>query len=630
VLPGVVIAITCMLAFEFLGPLRIARDWIADLRLATLTPDVAPSEEIIVLAITEQTLARFPFRAPIDRGFLADLVEQLGANTTIRALGIDLLFDQPTIASDDERLRLALHSAPFPVVVATGDEEVGLTQQQAAYQAEYLDGITTGSAVLRSQDGVVRNYWPYAGDQKPGFAMALGQAAGLDPPPTSVPVLFRRASADGLPPIRTFEADTVALLPQDWLSDKIILLGSILPHQDQHRTFLSVLGGNDETTPGVMIYGQMLRQMLTGDAPPPVRLWVLLLMVFLACVAGRGMALLPAQVPLRVLFGIAIVPLYWLAAFTGFIFWHLPLPVLEPVTAYILTVAYTVMQDRRRQQRQKRFMHDALLHYVAKPVVDDLLAHPEKLRLGGENRDMSFLFTDVAGFSTLTESLHPEDLVGLMMSYFEGLMEVALKWGGTIGRLSGDGLLVFFGAPQEQNDHACRAVDCALAIDRFCEEFRVQQALRSLDFGETRIGVHSGTAIVGNVGGSHRFEYTAYGDVINIASRLESLNRHLGTRVCISGASLIRYPADRFRPVGEVILKGQAHALDVFTIWDKLEEAQRIACRVVFDKMVRSDSRAHEALEQLADMLREDPLTLFQLRQISVGLSPVSISMAEK
>jgi adenylate cyclase len=191
-------------------------------------------------------------------------------------------------------------------------------------------------------------------------------------------------------------------------------------------------------------------------------------------------------------------------------------------------------------------------------------------------------------------------------------------------------MLVFFGAPREQRAHARRAVVCALDIDRYCEEFRVLQARENIEFGVTRIGVHSGTAVVGNVGGSRRFEYTAYGDCINTASRLESLNQHLGTRVCISGDSIVEHPQEMFHPVGKVLLKGKTVVLDVFTIWDKLKESEQGPCLAVFGKMRQQDLSADEELVKLLALLPNHALTAFQLTQVRMGKSPVKISMKEK
>jgi adenylate cyclase len=629
--PSLFIAFFCVLGFEFFGPLRIARDWVEDLRMATLTPDFPQNEDILVLAITEDTLARFPFRAPIDRAFIRGILQTLEEKGGVRALGIDVLFDQPTTPPADEALRQAILGADFPVVVAVGDEQAGLTARQSAFQAEYLRDMTTGSAVLRSQDGVVRNYWPDSPDHRSAtFSKALMESLGGTAPDVTEPILFHRPGSDGLMSIRVFPSHTLNLLPAEWLQGKIVLLGAMLPHQDRHRTPLSMLGGEYESTPGVLIHAQVLAQLLSAQGPPQVSPWMVLMMVLLAVVSGLLIPMAPLTVRKRLLLAIGLVPLYWVAVFNTPVYWNLSVPILVPVAVYILTAAYTLALDRRRQRRQKLFLHDALIHYVAEPVVNDLLAHPENLRLGGEKREMSFLFTDVANFAALAETLPPEQLVGLMTSYLKGLIEVTQKRGGTIGRLTGDGLLVFFGAPVEQRDHARRAVDSAFDIDRYCVEFRARQAQQNVEFGLTRIGVHTGPAVVGNVGGERRFEYTAYGDAINTASRLESLSQHLGTRVCLSADSIVDHPADLFRPVGRFNLKGKNRALDVFTIWDTLSEQDQEACRSAFVQMQQPGSASEPVLVALSERLPEDALTAFQLARLRAGESPVNIHMKEK
>ncbi len=159
------------------------------------------------------------------------------------------------------------------------------------------------------------------------------------------------------------------------------------------------------------------------------------------------------------------------------------------------------------------------------------------------------------------ESLDPRQLADLLSGYLEGMTEIVFVHEGTVAKIIGDAIHVLFGAPAEQPDAATRAIACALALDEFAEDYRREWQARGVALGITRVGVHAGPAIVGNFGGGRLFDYTAYGDTINTAARLEAVNKQLGTRICVSAAAADR--ADGFcgRPVGDLRLRGQEREL---------------------------------------------------------------------
>ncbi len=171
------------------------------------------------------------------------------------------------------------------------------------------------------------------------------------------------------------------------------------------------------------------------------------------------------------------------------------------------------------------------------------------------------MFTDIAGFTTLVEGLEPTTIGPLLNEYLTGLTEIVFEHGGTLVKIIGDGLNILFGAPTDQPDHAARAVACALALDAYAERFRARWRERGVAVGTTRIGIHAGPALVGNFGGGRFFDYTAYGDTINIAARLEAANKQLGTRICVSAGVVERMAGFRGRPVGNVLLRGRSEPL---------------------------------------------------------------------
>jgi adenylate cyclase len=163
-----------------------------------------------------------------------------------------------------------------------------------------------------------------------------------------------------------------------------------------------------------------------------------------------------------------------------------------------------------------------------------VLREADTMDLGGQRREIATLFSDIAGFTTLVETLEPDVLGPLLNEYLSGMTDVVFVHDGTVAKIVGDALHVLFGAPGEQPDHAARAVKCALALDDYAQSFRESWHKKGVSLGVTRIGVHAGQAIVGNFGGGRFFDYTAYGDTVNVAARLEDANKQLGTRICVS------------------------------------------------------------------------------------------------
>ena len=282
-------------------------------------------------------------------------------------------------------------------------------------------------------------------------------------------------------------------------------------------------------------------------------------------------------------------------------------------------------QDREREQ--KRFIRQAFSRYISPDVVDQLLANPEKLSLGGERLEITCVFTDLAGFTTLMESAEPSVVLPVLNQYLDGMCTIVRDKGGTIDKIVGDALHVFFGAPVEIPDHAERAVDCAMAMDEYARMFEQTEDARRVKFGGTRIGVHTGLVVVGNFGGDTFFDYTAHGDTVNTAARMESVNSHLGTRLCVSGDTAKACKTIQFRPVGALVLKGKSQPVEAFEPVSGISAEDLDAYLKVFALIKAEDPNASEALGRLSS---DDPLVNFHLQRLASGQSGATIVFAEK
>jgi adenylate cyclase len=286
--------------------------------------------------------------------------------------------------------------------------------------------------------------------------------------------------------------------------------------------------------------------------------------------------------------------------------------------------------DDERNQRQ--FIKQAFSRFVSPAVVNQLLEEPEKLRLGGERVELSCVFTDLAGFTSAIEGAEPAEIMPVLNQYLSALCNIAIKHDGTIDKIIGDAVYVFFNAPLPRDDHAEAAVRCAAAMHKWSNEFLQSADSKRFNFGRTRIGVHTGTAIVGNFGGDAFFNYTAYGDTVNTTARLESVNKYLGTDICISGETALRCPTFSFRRIGPLLLKGKVQPVDAYELVDgehyDPEYLRQYSDAV--DDLTQGAENAESVFGKLVEQCPNDPLAKFHLLRIRSGISDRVITFDEK
>ena len=230
----------------------------------------------------------------------------------------------------------------------------------------------------------------------------------------------------------------------------------------------------------------------------------------------------------------------------------------------------------------------------------------------------SFVFTDLVNFTPLMESMDPAHAVSLINRYLDEMIAIVFAHQGTLTRIVGDGLAILFSAPVAQSDHACRALQCALAMQRFARHYASELNDHGIAFGQTRMGVHTGEVIVGNFGGAAIFDYRALGDAVNTAARLESANRHLGTLMCVSQAVLDACPEVFTRPIGRLMLKGKSHPVMVFEPLDPATQAD-IDYVQAFELLSGDGQDALAAFEQLATRRPADQLVAMHLARLQAG-----------
>jgi adenylate cyclase len=274
------------------------------------------------------------------------------------------------------------------------------------------------------------------------------------------------------------------------------------------------------------------------------------------------------------------VPAWWATAatllFVGVLGWlatdlfarghwlNLSQPVLASSFALFGGVGYQYFVEGREKRKMKKLFGQ----YVSKDVYEQLVANPALARLGGQRREMTVLFSDIRGFTTVTERGQPEEIVGMLNEYFTRMVGLVFHHHGTVDKFVGDMVMALFGAPLDDPQHADHAVEAALdmitELGKLNARWKTEGRYAELDIG---VGINTGPMIAGNIGSDQIMSYTVIGDAVNLGSRLESLNKQYGTRIIISDATRERLTGRyTFRPLGDVIVKGKTQPVAIFEV----------------------------------------------------------------
>jgi class 3 adenylate cyclase/CHASE2 domain-containing sensor protein len=612
---------------------RIVEDW----EIATIAPAEPQDSNIVVVAINEQTLAQFQYRSPIDRAFLANLLTTL-ASRHPRAIGIDLLFDQPTEAAKDAALEKVLTTSTVPLVVAYTDSPVQVTPEQSAYVDSYVPRRIRGDVHL-AEDQFDTARWIYPGGMDhtghfvPGFVPALAAKIGVPAPTTQIPLVWHGRPDADTEPFKEYPAQLAAVLPPSWFAGKVILIGSDESLVDRHRSpYAAIYTGKRGTVPGIMIHAHALSQVIDRRTPPYAS-WETNFLVALFCaLIGGLLGVLNYHLAPRLIAGFLFLVVLWLAGAALFHYGGPMVGLLSPSISFAIGFSVLDSLSGRDARKQRQFIQGAFSRYVSPKVVEQLIADPEKMSLAGDRREMTYLFTDIANFTTLSEGMESHELGVVLNAYLDGVTQAVMRYEGMVDKFIGDSVFAIFNAPVDLANHATHAVKCALDIDTFCNKFSEENKAKGIDFGITRIGVHTGVAVVGNFGSSVRFNYTAQGDAVNTASRLEGLNKHFGTHISVSGATREQCDGVVFRPLASVVLKGKTVPIEV---WEPLHEGaaaegylQRY--KEAFDTLEREKPEALAMFEALSKEAPDDPCVAMYVERLRNGEFGTDVLMKEK
>ncbi|MBL7219332.1 MAG: adenylate/guanylate cyclase domain-containing protein [Phycisphaerae bacterium] len=368
-------------------------------------------------------------------------------------------------------------------------------------------------------------------------------------------------------------------------------------------------------TPGVIVHTNIINTILSGSFVYPAGMWTNTIVIILT---GVLVSLLAATRPI-----LQAAPLSLLAAvgyvlfnvLVVFAWWSIWLAFVAPLGAMLVSFLFVTGFRQLTEERAKRQIRGMFAQALSPALVDRLLSDPSLASLGGRKTELTCMFSDLAGFTPLSESLGAHETVALLNRYFDGVTDIVQnQCGGYLNKFLGDGVFVLFGAPVTQPDHPSKAVDaallCQIEVEKLNEELAAE--LGGKVELRVRIGIHSGEAMVGNCGSTQRMDYTAIGDCVNLSARLESANKFFGTRIIVSAHAWSLCDRDNLlvRPLGDVFITGVRNSLDLFEVIgpiDEIDESDRQGIAHFSDAMgliaQRRFAEARELLQQ-ADQLR--------------------------
>ena len=581
----VLVAVAATFAALYLNrttPIRFVENLTYDWRVAVMAPPAQP--DFVIIKMDDDAINAMRDASPchclspINKVWLADLIAELDKKG-VRAIGVDYLLD--TWADDQEFKDFVAHTASVtvPVIAVVDPAFKPGVDFPIAPKLRYADA----RALTRTDyDDVIRVYDPFPG-KTPALSAEVANAIGVKPFKGQFAIRYRRPdptqtaeNTGALAP--SYSAAFVSFVPAEKLKGKIAFIGAVTRSktadsdtikEDMHTTPLRFASGHHDGTPGVEVHVHALSQMMAGDRIRVPNAFWLAAIVFATALGGAALG----RSTNRWWVSITIVVVGLIAAvgvaFGAFHLWSFMMPVTAPSLSFAFAFFVVSRLAAVELQNQRAFYSSTLERYLAPQVIDRIVEGSAAVKIGADQREITVMVSDLENFSNLVATLDLETFSRVINGYFDGLIEILWKHEAMIDKMTGDGLIVMFGAPVALPNHAERALAAARDIDIFGEEYRAKMIEAHGVFGHTRMGIDSGIGLVGNFGGERRFNYTAYGEVVVIAARLEAANKTFGTRILFSEETLRLAGAEAIgdhRPVGEIDLKGVPLPIAAYTL----------------------------------------------------------------
>jgi adenylate cyclase len=598
--------------------------------LTRLTATEKPSVPVVIVAIDEASFGNLEKQWPWPRGMHAKVVDALREDGA-KVIAFDMEFSEPDSHGKDQDQELADAISRAGNVVLGAN--ISYSEREHFKSVSRIDPLHIFKAAGARSALIAVNQDPDSAQRRlPEYEDSFfreiireysrhtqGIPTDIRIPPGS---MIRYVGPDHTFKFVSYYQVIEHLLPKGTFKDQIVMIGrdvTTAPEVGAQQVDMFItpfFSSTRQLMPGVEIHANMIDGTLTRrnliGMPWVSYLTLTVLMTLLAGLAMREW--LPVR-SLVVVLGFALVLLFasWVL-FEYANYWiQIASPIAGMLLVYIANGGIAFLREQQRRQEIKR----AWSFYVSPQVVDLMIAHPEQLVLGGQKRVVTLMFTDLAGFTSISEKLTPEQVSHLLNRHLTEMTRIVIAHGGTVNKFIGDALMAFWGAPLDDPDQAKHACEAARDMQTKMEGLRDELEAEGLPRVFMRVGLHTGPAVVGNMGSDERFDYTALGDTVNLASRLEGANKEYGTDILLSEATARGLNgALMLRVVDNVKVKGKLEPVEVFTIDDD-EEVGRLTEKGVNAFRAKRWDESASFWQALLMRRKQDSLAILYLERIA-------------
>ena len=524
--------------------------------------------DIIIIEIDDESIYKLG-EWPLSRDHYARVIKNLNQS---KVIGIDIIFDLPREGDDEFADALKTSNVVLAVeyknfIFKNGELYAeNLLKPNAAlgllgedYEAGFINLYTDDDKVTRSITPKISSSEEY----QPFSAVIVREFTGIKPNLGNSRMLINFYSEPrGYEYISFYDAYNNSKNLPDF-EGKIVIIGYSASGVDD--TFMVPI--SDNAMAGVEIHANLVQSILLKDfiyyQDDVTAIGVIFLFALLVGILLFRFRILIATLILSAVF----IAYFLISIFLIFDNLGIIMNILYPLFTLVLVYLILVAIYYRTEEKNRKWITSVFGKYVSPIVIEELVKNPDKLNLGGEKRDITIFFSDIRGFTPIAEKLSPEELVQLLNEYLDEMSSIIIKNNGLVDKYMGDAIMAFWGAPIDQPTHAELACSSSLEMIDKLKELQKKwkkEGIPSFDIG---IGLNSGEAIVGNMGSSKRFDYTAMGDNVNLASRLEGLNKNYGTNIIIS-ENTYKIVKDNFktRKLGTVKVKGKKKPIVIYEL----------------------------------------------------------------
>jgi adenylate cyclase len=668
---SIIIAVICSVLTIVLykaGLLTTLENKTYDTRMLSTSKFIHPDDNIALIVIDQDSLdwasQERGWSWPWPRESAAEIVDYLSLGNP-KSICFDMLYTEPSFYGLEDDEKYGESEKKSGKVVQT----IHVIEHGNSSLAKFpVSPIKDNAAVIASvtskkdDDDIIRRarlYFEYNGKKYPSLGIAplvLEDIDYEDTPYEEEPGIVRLRYQTSTDAYNPWNAKTIMKSSEEW---KKLQAGEITQEEfDENPEILGPEFFEDlyifvalyapglfdicstpvsQVYPGVGVHMTTLDNFLNDSfvrklSDWMVFIWIVLLSFFGSMIVsfaeGKGVSIKKTTV--RIIIGFALGLVLSIGVPYGLFIPGIWLPIIIPLLGFILSFLSALGLNYALEGRQKRFIQSAFSQYLSPAVIDQLIADPDKLKLGGERREISIYFSDIQGFTSISENFPPEKLIGILNKYLSEMTNIILASGGTIDKYEGDAIIAFWNAPLEEADHGKRAVLAAMKCQKRLDELRDEfEKLSGKKFYQ-RIGLNTGTAVIGNMGSEIRFDYTMLGDSVNLASRLEGLNKQFGTYTMCTEATrqaAIRDGVDLgWRKLANVAVVGKKEAVVVYEPMEKelylkkrdLIEKFEAACNLfyagkfslaltIFERYAEVDAPCKKYMEKCRSFIENPP-----------------------